>query len=198
MSILQATEGGEEFYYAAAYLSPLLLLIPKSREVLLTETTWMYLATLAGIPSYSAGSYHVRSVMIMLGVGFGMYSSFYPASTFSSLHLGVLVHFSQFWRPQRRERTTTCLLYGLFLLVSTRFMFSTLYVVWISRTLNWIFFILGVIAANILGSDPEMQYDESTGDIEANKAPNLDAPISSDALKKGWRAKVCSLSLFFI
>lgn len=72
MSILAATEGGEEWFYAAAYASPFLLLVPKVREAMVTETTWVYLATLAGIPSYSAGSYHVRSVMIMLGVAFGM------------------------------------------------------------------------------------------------------------------------------
>jgi hypothetical protein len=155
MSILQATEGGEEFYYAIAYASPLFLLIPKVRETLLTETTWIYLTTLSGIPSYSANSYHMRSLLLMTGCGFGKCIFFLLVSH----ELGILVHFSQLWRPLRRERVTLCLLMGLFVLISSRFMFSTLYVVWMSRTLNWLFFTLGIVACNVLGTDPELQYE---------------------------------------
>eukprot|EP01126_Amoeba_proteus_P036588 TRINITY_DN3736_c0_g1_i12.p1 TRINITY_DN3736_c0_g1~~TRINITY_DN3736_c0_g1_i12.p1 ORF type:complete len:285 (+),score=31.30 TRINITY_DN3736_c0_g1_i12:53-856(+) len=139
MSIVEPTEYGVEFYYAVTYASPILLVSSRVRELILSEPTWVYLGTLIGIPSFTARSFHIRSLMLMFGVGWG-----------------TLVQFSQIWIPQRRERVVSCLLIGLVILISTRFMFSTLYIVWMSRTLNNISFALGIIAANVLGSDPEI------------------------------------------
>lgn len=61
----------------------------------------------------------------------------------------------QWWIPKRRQRAVYCQILGLFVLVSFRFMFTTLTPIWFNMVTTWGSFGLGIVAAGLLSNDPE-------------------------------------------
>lgn len=155
LSIVAPTQYGEEFWYAAGLFSPIFLLSSRVRKWVIEETSWTYALTLCGIPSYACNVFRTRTILVTLGVAFGMrlHTNLCAIEFISS---GLIVHPAHFFLgPKRRYRAVWCHLLALFTLVSTRFMFTTLFPIWASLRTTWFTFILGLICAGFLSHDPD-------------------------------------------
>eukprot|EP01128_Nolandella_sp_AFSM9_P001353 TRINITY_DN1147_c0_g1_i1.p1 TRINITY_DN1147_c0_g1~~TRINITY_DN1147_c0_g1_i1.p1 ORF type:complete len:673 (-),score=139.06 TRINITY_DN1147_c0_g1_i1:162-2135(-) len=139
MSILRATDYGEEFYYLVAYFFPFLL-FNQSFRLFVQRNRWVFYGlVLLGVPSYLTSTLLGRSVLVCAGTSFG-----------------ILGHFSVYWAsPSRRERAVWAQLLSLFALVSSRFAFATLYPLWLTPTTTLIGLFAGLLCVPVLHADPK-------------------------------------------
>lgn len=158
MSQLTQSESGEEYSYVIGYFGCLFLSIGRYRRFIIEEPSFAYTLTILGVLSYATNSLFFRTVLL----------------TFS-LCVGTGLYFMQFWVPRRRARAAWCLISGLFMFVSLRYMFSTLTPIWLSMGTTWGTFFVGVLAAGLLSNDPEFlcltEDTEPENHIENSRNP---------------------------
>eukprot|EP01125_Pyxidicula_operculata_P001656 TRINITY_DN11494_c0_g1_i1.p1 TRINITY_DN11494_c0_g1~~TRINITY_DN11494_c0_g1_i1.p1 ORF type:complete len:669 (-),score=171.48 TRINITY_DN11494_c0_g1_i1:157-2163(-) len=136
MSILRATDYGEEFYYLAAYFSPFFLYLSFFRNSVFRYTSVLFFLSLIGVPSLMMWTLRDRTLLVCFGT-----------------LIGIPAYFAQFWIERRRKRAVWAHLLALLALVSSRFAFSTLYPIWINEQTTWITLGVGVLSVLVLSFD---------------------------------------------
>jgi hypothetical protein len=136
MSILRATDYGEEFYYLVAYISPLFLASDRIRKFILHYPRISAALPVIGIVAALMGSLFLRTLLLCI-----------------STLLAMPIYWYRFWIPQSRDRFIYAHVLSLFAFASSRFAFSSIVPLWWNNYTTCIGALIGLIAAFFVGTE---------------------------------------------